>query len=100
MRLLDEDGNPIIDPYTGKKTVQQGASTGVWCAVSPQLADKGGVYCLDNNIATIADPREYDAWQYGTAEVPPAGVSPHAVDPVAAARLWDLSRALTGADLD
>ena len=30
--------NPVF------KTVEQGAATSVWCATSPQLAVKGGVY--------------------------------------------------------
>ena len=33
------------------KSVEQGAATSVWCATSPQLADKGGVYCEDCDIA-------------------------------------------------
>jgi hypothetical protein len=93
------DGNPVIDPYAGKKTVHQGASTSVWCAISPQLDGKGGVYCLDNNIAAIAEPLDHDARQHGKAPVPPAGVSPHAVDPAAAVRLWSLSEQMTGAEL-
>ncbi|WP_326954404.1 SDR family NAD(P)-dependent oxidoreductase [Amycolatopsis sp. NBC_01286] len=96
MKLVDDDGKPVIDPYAGKKTVQQGASTSVWCAVSPQLADVGGVYCLDNNIAPVAPERDHDASRHGTGEVPPAGVSPHAIDPAAAARLWSVSEELTG----
>ncbi len=96
MKLVDDDGKPVIDPYAGKKTVQQGASTSVWCAVSPQLADVGGVYCLDNNIAPVAPERAHDASRHGTGEVPPAGVSPHAIDPAAAARLWSVSEQLTG----
>ncbi|MFI6341292.1 hypothetical protein [Streptomyces sp. NPDC050535] len=97
--LIDDDGNPVIDPYAGKKTVQQGASTSVWCAVSPQLDGKGGVYCLDNNIASVAVSAENDPRRHGTTPVPSTGVSPHAIDPEAANRLWDLSRDLTGVDL-
>ncbi|WP_372665853.1 SDR family NAD(P)-dependent oxidoreductase [Amycolatopsis kentuckyensis] len=96
MKLVDDDGRPIIDPYAGKKTVEQGASTSVWCAVSPRLEGLGGVYCVDTDIAAVAEDAEYDASAHGTAEIPPAGVSPHAIDPVAAARLWDLSEQLTG----
>lgn len=96
MKLVDDDGKPVIDPYAGKKTVQQGASTSVWCAVTPQLAGLGGVYCLDNNIAPVARERDHDASRHGTSEVPPAGVSPHAIDSAAAARLWSVSEELTG----
>jgi NAD(P)-dependent dehydrogenase (short-subunit alcohol dehydrogenase family) len=96
MKLIDDDGRPVIDPYAGKKTVRQGASTSVWCAISPQLAGVGGVYCLDNNIAPVAQERDHDANRHGTSEIPPAGVSPHAIDPAAAARLWSVSEELTG----
>ncbi|MEU6341721.1 SDR family NAD(P)-dependent oxidoreductase [Streptomyces sp. NPDC046977] len=99
MGLVDDEGNPVIDPYTGKKNVHQGASTTVWCAVSPRLDGMGGVYCLDNNIASVTAPADHDPGQHGTRPVPPSGVSPHAVDPEAAVRLWHLSRDLTGADL-
>jgi NAD(P)-dependent dehydrogenase (short-subunit alcohol dehydrogenase family) len=100
MGLVDAGGNPVIDPYAGKKTVQQGASTSVWCAVSPQLDGLGGVYCLDNNIAQVAepDPHTLDPQRHGTSRVPaPAGVSPHAADPEAATHLWTLSEHLTAA---
>jgi NAD(P)-dependent dehydrogenase (short-subunit alcohol dehydrogenase family) len=96
MKLIDVDGKPVIDPYAGKKTVRQGASTSVWCAVSPQLDGLGGVYCLDNNIAPVAAERDHDASRHGTTEVPTAGVSPHAIDPAAASRLWSVSEELTG----
>ena len=101
MGLVDDDGAPVIDPAAGKKNVRQGASTSVWCAVSPQLDGKGGVYCLDNNIATVMEPnpRTLDPHRHGTAEVPTAGLSPHAADPEAATRLWDLSQEFTGARL-
>jgi hypothetical protein len=100
MGLVDAGGNPVIDPYAGKKTVQQGASTSVWCAVSPQLDGLGGVYCLDNNIAEVAepDPHTLEPQRHGTSRVPaPAGLSPHAADPEAATRLWTLSEHLTAA---
>src|ERR1700759_1579114 len=45
LNLVDETGEPVIDPERGAKNVEQGASTSVWCAFSPQLAGRGGVYC-------------------------------------------------------
>lgn len=98
MGLIDDDGNPIIDPFAGKKTVPQGASTSVWCATSPQLDGRGGVYCLDNNIAVIEEPEAWtlDPQRHHTSKAaPPTGLSPHAADPKAAARLWELSEELT-----
>jgi NAD(P)-dependent dehydrogenase (short-subunit alcohol dehydrogenase family) len=49
--LLDEGGNPIIDPAKNLKTVEQGAATSVWCATNPQLDGMGGVYCQNSDIA-------------------------------------------------
>lgn len=68
------------------KTTEQGAATSVWCAASPQLDGKGGVYCEDVDIAEAvpADSAK------GT------GVRPWAIDPELAKRLWTLSEELTG----
>jgi hypothetical protein len=69
----------------GFKTVEQGAPTTVWCAASPQLNGKGGVYCEDCDIAPMvpADSKLY------------SGVRPWAVDRAAAEALWILSEKLT-----
>ncbi|AFE10729.1 putative oxidoreductase [Corallococcus coralloides DSM 2259] len=69
------------------KTPEQGAATTVWCATSPQLAGKGGVYCENVDIAVMAPP---DA----TIR---RGVKDWAVDPKRADRLWSASEAWTGA---
>jgi NAD(P)-dependent dehydrogenase (short-subunit alcohol dehydrogenase family) len=68
------------------KTVEQGAATSVWCAVSRQLDAAGGVYCEDCNIARAvpADSQEL------------SGVRPWAIDPALAERLWGLSEEITG----
>ena len=76
------DGS-LIDIF---KTVEQGAATSVWCATSPMLADKGGVYCEDCDIAPM--------WAEGMS--PYSGVRPHITDPVLAEKLWTLSEAMTG----
>jgi NAD(P)-dependent dehydrogenase (short-subunit alcohol dehydrogenase family) len=67
------------------KTVEQGAATTVWCAVSGQLDALGGVYCEDCNIArpVPADSPEL------------SGVRPWAMDPALAERLWVLSEEIT-----
>ncbi|MRN52861.1 hypothetical protein GJB61_07595 [Paenibacillus sp. LC-T2] len=39
--VIDKDGKPILDPSKNLKTVEQGASTSVWCAISPQLDGMG-----------------------------------------------------------
>ena len=82
MGWYDSAGN-INDIF---KTTEQGAATSVWCATSPLLADKGGVYCEDCDIAW--------AWHDGLPRY--TGVRAHAIDPHAAARLWAASAAMTG----
>jgi NAD(P)-dependent dehydrogenase (short-subunit alcohol dehydrogenase family) len=68
------------------KNIEQGAATTVWCAVSPQLNSKGGVYCEDCDIApTLPADSELSS-----------GVRPWAVDKAAAEALWVLSEELTG----
>jgi NAD(P)-dependent dehydrogenase (short-subunit alcohol dehydrogenase family) len=76
---IDAAGN--VDPRF--KTPEQGAATSVWCATSPQLEGKGGLYCEDCDVSALvaADSKDY------------TGVRPWAVDPVAAERLWALSAA-------
>ncbi|RZU18286.1 SDR family NAD(P)-dependent oxidoreductase [Streptomyces sp. BK239] len=81
---IDENGNPTDPTF---KTPEQGAATQVWAATSPQLADMGGVYCEDCDIAEPA------------CEDSEGGVHAHATDPEQAARLWALSADLTGVDV-
>ncbi|HEY0235433.1 MAG TPA: oxidoreductase [Afipia sp.] len=83
---VDKDGKPIIDPSRGMKSPQQGAATSIWCATSPQLDGKGGIYCENCDIAV---PISNDA--NGSS-----GVKPWATDPALAERLWTLSEKLTG----
>lgn len=70
------------------KTPEQGASTTVWCATSPQLSGRGGVYCENCDIAALAtdtSPR----WEH---------VRAWACDDERAERLWEMSeKMLTGA---
>jgi NAD(P)-dependent dehydrogenase (short-subunit alcohol dehydrogenase family) len=69
------------------KTVEQGAATSVWAATSPQLAQTGGIY-LEN--CQIAGPAVQGA---------DTGVESYALDEIAAERLWALSESLTGQSL-
>ncbi|MGW0629679.1 hypothetical protein [Streptomyces sp. NPDC002758] len=92
MGLIDESGRPIIDPDREKKTLQQGASTSVFAATSPLVAEIGGVYLKDNDISPLdEDPKPID---FSTEQNPPATVVPHALDPESARRLWELSERL------
>ncbi|MEU4669551.1 SDR family NAD(P)-dependent oxidoreductase [Amycolatopsis sp. NPDC023774] len=79
---IDEEGN-LIAKF---KTPEQGAATQVWAATSPQLAELGGVYCEDCDVAEVNEVTTGN------------GVAPYAVDPESAARLWRLSAELTGVD--
>jgi NAD(P)-dependent dehydrogenase (short-subunit alcohol dehydrogenase family) len=76
------DENGVERPGLGFKTPEQGAATQVWAATSPQLADLGGLYLEDCDVAPL------------TAEGG-SGVREYAVDPAQAARLWTLSAQLT-----
>jgi len=87
--LLDETGQPIIDPERGKKSLKQGASTIVFAAASPLLAGIGGVYLKDNDVSRIDDePRPL------TADSIPSEITSGSIDPEAAKRLWEVSAEL------
>ncbi|MCX0245307.1 oxidoreductase [Streptomyces drozdowiczii] len=81
---VDEHGNVVGE---GFKSPSQGAATGLWAATSPLLADRGGLYLEDCEVARLHDPASPES----------GGVRPYAVDPEAAARLWEVSVAATGA---
>lgn len=85
MGFCDEQGNIFPEVLKSLKTIPQGASTTVWCAISPLLENIGGVYCEDNNIARLS-----------TDTSQPGGVRPYSLDPTSAKRLWTLSEKLTG----
>lgn len=85
---MDENGQPRIDPSKGMKTLEQGAATSLWCATSPLLDERGGVYCEDCNIAPINQP-----------DLGRVGVASWAADEPSAQRLWELSRQWTGLDV-
>ncbi|MET9173555.1 SDR family NAD(P)-dependent oxidoreductase [Streptomyces misionensis] len=82
---VDADGKVI---GAGFKTPSQGAATGLWAATSSLLDGRGGLYLEDCDIAAVsAADRPMDD----------GGVRAYAIDPDAAARLWDLSLTATGA---
>jgi NAD(P)-dependent dehydrogenase (short-subunit alcohol dehydrogenase family) len=65
------------------KTIEQGAATSVLVATSPLLEGIGGRYFEDCNEAAVLDPGALDTSGFG--------VAPYALDPAAAARLWQVS---------
>ena len=84
--MLPEEIEALKARASSLKSPEQGAATTIWCAVSHQLDDKGGVYCADCNIAeaVAADSNALH------------GVFPWARDAEAAERLWALSETITG----
>lgn len=90
--LIDETGEPIIDPDSGKKTPQQGAATIVFAATSPLLAGIGGVYLRDNDVSPLDDTADPTA--QGADLIRSQNVVPHSIDPRSAHRLWELSEQL------
>jgi NAD(P)-dependent dehydrogenase (short-subunit alcohol dehydrogenase family) len=85
MGWYDKDGN--LNPLF--KSVEQGAATSIWCAVSPLLEGEGGVYCADCNIAA--------PWVEGQPAY--VGVHPHVLDVQNAANWWAASEKMTGVAL-
>jgi hypothetical protein len=77
--------NGVLKGPKWLKNIEQGAATTVWCAVSPQLNNKGGVYCEDCDIARMA-PADSKLV---------SGERPWAIDKTAAEALWILSEKLT-----
>ena len=88
MGWIDEHG-AVTNPAF--KTPEQGAATSVWCATSPKLAGKGGVYCEDCEVAEVTPDGQ-------PIELKSGGLRQHAVDPAAAEKLWQVSAELTGID--
>ena len=84
-RYVGTELKALFDSYPWK-TVEQGAATSVLLAGSPLIDGVTGRYfenCNEPELTT--DPEGYQP-----------GVHPHALDPDAAARLWEVSTALLG----
>jgi hypothetical protein len=66
----------------------------VFAATSPLLAEIGGVYLKDSDIAPLSDTA-MTVGGFGSGPVDTSGgVMPYAVDPESAQRLWELSETL------
>jgi NAD(P)-dependent dehydrogenase (short-subunit alcohol dehydrogenase family) len=92
MGLVDQSGRPIIDPESGRKTVEQGAATIVFAATSPLLVDIGGVYLRDSDVSPLDDAADPTA--QGADLIRSQNVVPHSIDPQSARRLWEMSEQL------
>ena len=82
MGWYDEEGNV----HEAFKSTEEGAATSVWCALSPLLEGKGGVYCEDCEVAIAANPENPRA----------GGYWPHIRDEELAKDLWAKSEEMTG----
>jgi len=70
------------------KPIEAGAATEVYAATAPELEGQGGCYLEDCHVAGLREPDSME------------GVSPYAIDPEAAARLWTLSEEILGERFD
>ncbi len=86
---MDGQGDAIIDPEAGKKTIEQGAATLVFGAASPLLDGIGGVYLKDSDVAVLDDEE-----RPLTPDNIPADANSAMLNPEDARRLWDLSEQL------
>jgi len=95
---IDEEGHPTAR----MKTLEQGAATTVWCAVSSSLDGMGGVYCENCDVAPIfpEDPSLPADTTMSANSAQSFGVRNWAVNPEFAERLWTLSEELTGVSFD
>ncbi len=91
MGFFDEHGHIRPEILANLKTITQGAATTVWCATSPMLADIGGVYCEDADIA------ELDLGNFGRNNgLGTRGVQAYSLDEYNAKKLWNLTEEMTG----
>jgi len=88
LRHNEEMKSGVSDRFKAKmKTVEGGASTSVWAAVSPDLEGKGGLYLDDCSISIEGnDPAVINENLFGYM---PFVMNPDSVD-----KLWDLSEKL------
>ena len=82
MGWYKEDGS-LQDLF---KNVEQGASTSIYAALSPDLDKHGGEYLEDCGISEGVK-----------AQLPYFGMAPHSIDMEAAERLWKLSEQMVAA---
>jgi len=91
--VIDERGEPILDVARNLKSPEQGASTSVWCATSPQLDGLGGLYCENTEVARVVEAKDMAPPKHGDSQRV-LGVMPYAIDPEIAEALWSLSERL------
>ncbi len=90
---IDENGNQALDAF---KTPEQGAATTVWAATAAALADHGGTYLNDCEVAAPVITDDVVANPDAPGVRDRSGVRDYAIDPEQAERLWRLAADLTG----
>lgn len=93
--FVDENDRPIVDLDRDLKSVPQGAATHVWCAVSPQLDGKGGVFCADSDITPVLPQGNGVDLSTEDRSRRLTGVEAYAIDSAAAKELWRRSEEMT-----
>lgn len=83
--FYDAAGNPVQEVLESLKSIPQGAATTIWAATTPLLAELGGVYLEDVNVAELA-----------LDESVPDGVKPYSLDEASAGKLWKWTESITG----
>ena len=81
----DANGNILPEVAASLKTIPQGAATTVWCTVSPLLADLGGIYCENADVALLSSELALIG-----------GVKEYSLDKENARRLWNWTEETTG----
>lgn len=79
----------VAAPFFKDKSIAQGAATSVLVATSPRVRGIGGRYFEDCNEAEVVHPEPGGGFM-------PGGVAAYAVDPINAARLWEVSLEMLG----
>ncbi|RAS59126.1 NAD(P)-dependent dehydrogenase (short-subunit alcohol dehydrogenase family) [Vibrio diazotrophicus] len=97
--FVDEKGRPVIDLARDLKSIPQGAATHVWCAVSPQLDGKGGVFCADSDITSVLPDSESPDLATENRANRDSGVQAYAIEPNTADELWRISEEISGVSI-
>ncbi len=89
-RFLSEEEQQVamLSSKDTEKTLQQGAATTVWAALSPMLVGQGGTYLEDCNVAVVVEKTNFRS-----------GVLPYALCPGTAEQLVHQVESLTGLSL-
>lgn len=86
MGWTDAEGNVSERAKAMFKTTTQGCSTTLWCATSPALENRGGVYCEDCDISNLATEDSQPFFD----------VASWAADDDGAIKLWDVTEKMLG----